>query len=87
MTAATANAQITPQSSAGTLVTPQAPDPGRSGQMILLPQGGQGVTFGGTPNSQMIGTPSGAAIMVHNGNGTSSVIAPGKPGGAVVTPH
>ena len=55
--------------------------------MILLPQGGQGVTFGGTPNSQMIGTPSGAAIMVSNGNGTSSVIAPGKPGGAVVTPH
>ena len=69
------------------MVTPYAQDPGRSGQMILLPQGGQGVTFGGTPNSQMIGTPGGAAIMVPNSNGTSTVIAPGMPSGTIASPH
>lgn len=77
---ATASAQITPGSSAGTLVAPPANDPGRAGQMMMLPQGGQGVTFGGTPYSQMIGTPTGGAtIMTPSGGGASTIISPGVP--------
>jgi hypothetical protein len=46
--------------------------------MFLLPQGGQGVTFGGTPYSQMIGTPNGsAAIMVPSGGGAAAIVGPG----------
>jgi hypothetical protein len=80
-------AQITPGSSAGTLVTPYAADPSRAGQTVQLPQGGQGVTTGGTPFYQSVITPGGGAIMVPNGGATSTVIGPGVRSGTVVTPH
>ncbi|MEI7710210.1 MAG: hypothetical protein WCI94_02180 [Rhodospirillales bacterium] len=87
MTTVAAFAQIAPQSSAATTVPPYVPDPGRSGQMYLLPQGGQGVTFGGTPYFQMLGTPGGAAIAIPNGNGTSTVLVPGMPSSTIVSPR
>jgi hypothetical protein len=73
--------------SAHTLFTPNAPDPGRSGQTVQLPQGGLGVTTGGTANYQPRGTPNGSAIAVPNGNNTSSVIGPGGQIGTTSAPH
>ena len=80
-------AQATPQDSAHTLVTPNASDPGRAGQVVQLPQGGIGVTTGGTANYQTMGTPGGSAIMVPSGGGTSSVIGSGGGSGTVNTPR
>jgi hypothetical protein len=75
-------AQTTPQDSAHTLVTPNAPKPGRPGQVVPLPQGGVGVTTGGTSSYQTMTTPGGgSAIATPNGNGSSNVIStPGRIG-------
>jgi len=61
--------------SAHTLFKPSAPDPGRVGQVERLPQGGTGVTTGGTSSYQTLGTVGGGnSVAVPNGNGTSTVI-------------
>jgi hypothetical protein len=85
MTTGVASAQLAPQNSAHTLATPNAPDPGRSGQVVQLPQGGLGVTSGGTTGYQTLGTPGGSGVMVPNGGGTSSVIGSGSRSGTVNT--
>ena len=58
--------------SAHTLFTPNAPDPGRAGQVYQLPQGGFGVTTGGTSHYQTLGMPGGSGVVVPNGD-TASV--------------
>jgi hypothetical protein len=79
-------AQATSPDNAHTIFTPNAPDPGRVGQVYQLPQGA-GVSTGGTANYQTLGTPGGSVVVVPNGNGTSSVIGPGGKTGAVNTPR
>jgi hypothetical protein len=59
--------------SAHTLVTPNAPDPGRVGQVYSLPGGGFGVSTGGTSAYQTLGMPGGSGIAFSNG---SSFIGP-----------
>jgi hypothetical protein len=59
---------------AHTLFTPNTMDSGRSGQIYQLPQGGVGVTTGGTPYYQTYATPGGGGIAVPNGNNTFNVI-------------
>jgi hypothetical protein len=54
--------------SAHTLFTPNAPDPGRAGQVYQLPQGGLGVTTGGTSHYQTLGMPGGSGVVVPNGD-------------------
>jgi hypothetical protein len=55
-----------------TNTTPPAPNPG--GQIVQTPQG-PGVTTGGTSGYQTLTTPGGGtAIVVPNGNGTSTII-------------
>jgi hypothetical protein len=54
--------------SAHTLFMPNAPDPGRAGQVYQLPQGGFGVTTGGTSHYQTLGMPGGSGVVVPNGN-------------------
>jgi hypothetical protein len=54
--------------SAHTLFTPNAPDPGRAGQLYQLPQGGFGVTTGGTSHYQTLAMPGGGGVVVPNGN-------------------
>jgi hypothetical protein len=54
--------------SAHTLFTPNAPDPGRAGQIYQLPQGGLGVTTGGTSHYQTLEMPGGSGVAVPNGN-------------------
>ena len=78
-------AQAAPQDSAHTVFTPNAPDPGRAGQVVQLPQGGLGVTSGGTAGYQTLATPGGSAVMVPNGNGTATVIGSGGHNGTVNT--
>ncbi len=70
------NGQIIPvrADSAHTLFTPNAVDSGRSGQVYRLPDGGLGVTTGGTPYYQTFATPGGSGVAVPNGNNTFSVI-------------
>jgi len=80
-------AQAPPQDSAHTLFVPNAPDPGRSGQIVQLPQGGMGVTTGGTANYQTLGTPGGSAVMVPNGGGSADVIGSGGGSGIVHSPR
>jgi hypothetical protein len=64
--------------SAHTLFTPNAPDPGRAGQVYQLPQGGFGVTTGGTSHYQTLEMPGGgSAVAVPNGNSTSTVFGSG----------
>jgi hypothetical protein len=63
--------------SAHTLFVPNAPDPGRPGQLRQLPQGGFGVTTGGTSHYQTLGMPDGGGIAVPNGNGTSAMMGSG----------
>jgi hypothetical protein len=64
--------------SAHTLFTPNAPDPGRAGQVYQLPQGGFGVTTGGTSHYQTLEMPGGgSAVAVPNGNNTSTVFGSG----------
>jgi hypothetical protein len=54
---------------------PAAPPPGRVGGQIIQLPGGTGVTTGGGPGYQTTTTPGGgSAIVVPNGNGTSTVI-------------
>jgi hypothetical protein len=78
MTASAAVAQTTPQDSAHTTLAPAAANPGRAGQVVQLPGGGQGITTGGTAHYQTLTTPGGgSATMVPNGGGTSSVIGSG----------
>jgi hypothetical protein len=70
--------QLVQQDSAHTLFTPNTPDPGRSGQTVQLPQGGIGVTTGGTSHYQTLATPGGgSAVAVPNGVGSSNVIGTG----------
>ncbi|HEY0184784.1 MAG TPA: hypothetical protein VGC09_18440 [Rhodopila sp.] len=71
--------------SAHTLFSPNAPDPGRAGQLFELPQGGVGVTTGGTAQYQTFGTPGGGGVAVPNGNGTASVIGSGGRAGIART--
>jgi hypothetical protein len=79
-------AQATPADSAHTLFRPNAPDPGRSGQVEQLPQGGLGVTTGGTAHYQTLSTPNGgSSVAVPNGNGTSNVIGSGGRSGTTST--
>ncbi len=80
-------AQAAPQDSAHTLFTPNAPDPGRAGVVVQLPQGGSGITTGGTAGYQTLATPNGSATMVPNGGGTSTVIGSGSRSGTVNTPR
>jgi hypothetical protein len=70
--------QILPAAdSAHTLFTPNAPDPGRAGQIYRLPQGGLGVTTGGTSHYQTLVSPGGgSAIAVPNGNNSVTMIGP-----------
>ena len=78
---AAADAQILPGSSTSTTVAPPANNAGRAGRMVLLPEGRQGLTFGGTPYSQMVGTTGGdAAIMVPSSGGPTAIVAPGGSG-------
>ncbi len=72
--------------SAHTLFTPNAPDPGRSGQVYQLPQGGLGVTTGGTAHYQTLGTPNGSAVAVPGGNNASSIIGSGGHSGTAPLP-
>jgi hypothetical protein len=87
MTATAALAQTMAQDSSHTLFTPNAPDPARAGLVVQLPQGGMGVTTGGTAHYQTLGTPGGSAVMVPNGGGTSNVIGSGSRSGSIITPH
>jgi hypothetical protein len=87
MTPVIALAQAPARDSAHTLFTSNAPDPGRAGEVVQLPQGGTGVTTGGAANYQTLATPNGSAIMVPNGSGTSAVIGSGGRTGTVNTPH
>jgi hypothetical protein len=80
-------AQAAAPDSAHTVFTPNAPDPGRAGAVVQLPQGGTGVTTGGTSHYQTLATPNGSATMVPNGNGTSAVIGAGNRTGTVNTPR
>jgi hypothetical protein len=82
---AIASAQVTPQDSAHTLVTPNAPASGRSGQVVQLPQGGVGVTSGGTTGYQTMGTPGGSGVMVPSGGSASTLIGSGGHSGTVTT--
>jgi len=81
-----ARAQPNPLDNARTFVQPPAPDPGRPGQTVLLPNGTIGTTTGGTPYYQMLQTPGGGAVMVPNGNGTSTVIGPAGQSGPARSP-
>ena len=49
--------------SAHTLFTPNAPDPGRAGQVYQLPQGGFGVTTGALRITRPWGRPAAAALL------------------------
>jgi hypothetical protein len=71
--------------SAHTLFTPNAPDPGRAGQIFQLPSGGFGVTTGGTANYQTFGTPGGSGVAVPNGNNTYDVMGSGGHAGSANT--
>ena len=79
--------QTTPVDDAHTPLTLSTPDPGRAGQVYQLPQGGVGVTTGGTSHYQTLTTPGGSGIAVPNGNGTSSLTGPGGRGGTATTPR
>ena len=70
--------------SAHTLFTPNAPDPGRAGQIYELPQGGFGVTTGGTSHYQTLETPGGSGVAVPNGNTASFIGSGGRVGTAQI---
>jgi hypothetical protein len=81
----TGGAQITllRADSAHTIFTPNAVDSGRPGQLYLLPQGGFGVSSGGTSHYQTYVTPGGSGVAVPNGGNTFNVIgATGRAGTA-----
>ena len=60
--------------SAHTPFTPNASDPGRAGQVYSLPQGGVGVTTGGTSHYQTYSTPGGSGVAVPSGNNNFSAV-------------
>jgi hypothetical protein len=66
--------------SARTLFTPNAPDSGRAGQVYQLPEGGFGVTTGGTSHYQTQGMPGGSGVVVPNGNTASFFGSGGRVG-------
>jgi hypothetical protein len=58
---------------------------GRAGEVVQLPQGGLGVTTGGSSFYQTYGAPGGGGVVVPNGN-YSSVIGSGGRTGISMTP-
>jgi hypothetical protein len=72
--------------SAHTLFTPNAVDSGRAGQMYELPQGGFGVSTGGTPYYQTFVSPGGSGVAVPSGGNTFSVIGSGGRSGTAHIP-
>jgi hypothetical protein len=66
--------------SAHTLFTPNVTDAGRSGQLYQLPQGGFGVTAGGTSYYQTLGMPGGSGVAVTNGNTANLIGSNGRIG-------
>ena len=72
--------------SAHTLFQPNAPAAGQAGRPVQLPQGGTGVTTGGTPYYQTYGAPGGGGVAVPNGN-MSTVTGSGGRTGVATTPH
>jgi hypothetical protein len=60
--------------SAHTVFTPNPVESGRAGQLYMLPQGGFGVSTGGTSHYQTFVTPGGSGVAVPNGGNTYSVI-------------
>jgi hypothetical protein len=83
--AASGQVQLVRADSAHTLFTPNAPDPGRAGQLYQLPQGGFGVTTGGTSHYQTLGMPGGSGVAVPNSDNTTSVIGSGGRVGTIGT--
>jgi hypothetical protein len=79
--------QVLRVDSAHTLFTPNAPDAGRAGQIYQLPQGGFGVTTGGTSHYQTLGVPGGSGIAIPYGNNTSSFVGSGGRTGIGTTPY
>ena len=71
--------------SAHTLFVPNAPDAGRSGQIYQLPQGGFGVTTGGTSHYQTLGMPGGNGVAIPNGS-TASFLGSGGRAGVLQIP-
>ncbi len=87
LTTGVAVAQTASQDSAHTTLPPATPNPGRPGQVVQLPGGGQGVTTGGNANYQTLTTTGGgSATMVLNGNGSASVIGSGGRSGTATLP-
>jgi hypothetical protein len=74
------NQRLLVADSAHTLFTPNAPDPGRAGQIYQLPQGGFGVTTGGTSHYQTLGMPGGSGVVVPNGDTASFFGSGGRVG-------
>ena len=72
--------------SAHTLFTPNAADSGRVGQVYQLPQGGFGVSTGGTSHYQTYVTPGGGGVAVPSGNNTFNAIGSGGRTGVARTP-
>jgi hypothetical protein len=72
--------------SAHTLFTPNAPDSGRAGQLYQLPQGGFGVSTGGTSHYQTLGMPGGSGVAVPNGNNSYDMIGSGGRVGTAQNP-
>ncbi|MBV8577566.1 MAG: hypothetical protein JOZ58_21325 [Acetobacteraceae bacterium] len=75
--------QIPPQAPPPVSNVPPAPPPGQPVQT----QRGPGVTTGGTSGYQTLTTPQGQAIIVPNGNGTSTVIHPDGTVETIPTPR
>ena len=71
--------------SAHTLFQPNSVGGGHAGRMVQLPQGGMGVTTGGTPYYQTYSMPGGSGVAVPNGN-FSTVMGSGGRAGVVPTP-
>jgi hypothetical protein len=72
-----AQVQLVRLDDAHTVFTPNAPDAGRAGQVYQLPQGGFGVSTGGTSYYQTLGMPGGSGVAVPNGNNTSTLFGSG----------
>jgi hypothetical protein len=71
--------------SAHTLFQPSPGVGGRAGRIFDLPQGGVGVTTGGTSYYQTFSTPGGGGVAVPDGN-YSTVIGSGGHAGTAMTP-
>jgi hypothetical protein len=80
--------QLVRADSAHTLFTPNAADPGRSGQIYQLPQGGIGVTTGGTSHYQTLVMPGGGSgVAVPNGGNSYSFMGSGGRAGTGNIPN